>query len=225
ARRRPLPQEPDPRDFYGERSVKDDLALGAAVLARATGEADYRDEALALARSLDTRPGTPLSWGSVDALALVETAELFAAGSPERAELAQRLARLAAPIAATDAHARGPGAVFRYALARFGNGSIAESLGAAATCLAARRLGGDAACVEVARSQLHWLWGQNPFGISFQIGVGDAFPKNPHHALAQVTHRQLDGAIVGGPTALRELRRPGAFARFATRDLFYEDDA
>jgi hypothetical protein len=55
--------------------------------------------------------------------------------------------------------------------------------------------------------------------------VGDSFPRNPHHALAQATHRQLDGAIVGGPTALRELRRPGALARFSTKDLFYEDDA
>ena len=216
ARRRPLPQQPSPADFYFERSVDDDLALGAAELFKATGETQFREQAIAYAQKLEARPGTPLSWGSVDALALAETAQL----APDHPELAHKLFRMAAPIAATDAHARGPAAVFRYALPAFGNGSIAESLGAAATCLLARRLGGDPACVEVARSQLHWLWGQNPFGLSFQIGVGERFPAHPHHSLP----RALEGALVGGPTALRELRRAGPFARFSTAELFYEDD-
>jgi hypothetical protein len=214
------PQQPQPADFYFERSVEDDLALGAIELFRATGEAHFRDEALAHARALEARPGTPLSWGNVEALALAETALAFPDGSPERIELTRRLVRMAAPIAATFAHARGPAAVFRYALPSFGNGSIAESLGAAATCLLALRAGGDPACVEVARSQLHWLWGQNPFGLSFQIGLGEHFPRHPHHSLPHA----IDGAIVGGPTALHELRKSGPFARFSTADLFYEDD-
>jgi endoglucanase len=98
-------------------------------------------------------------------------------------------------------------------------------------CLAARRLGGDDACVEVARSQLHWLFGQNPFGVSFQIGSGARFTQHPHHGLASVTGLELDGAIVGGPTAIDEIRgdlpEPGAsdpYARWSTDALFYEDN-
>jgi len=229
-KRRMMAQSPDPTDFYGEGSVTDDLALGAAVLARVTGEAAYRADALTYAQGLDPDPGSPIYWGGVDALALIETALAFADGSPERAAMATKLAALAAPIEASDGAPRGPGAAFGYALADFGNGTIEQSLGAAAVCLAARRLGGHDACVEVARSQLHWLYGQNPFGVSFQIGAGKVFPHHPHHALVETAGFVLEGAIVGGPTGIDVIRGdlpvPGPtapFAKWSTDDLFYED--
>src|SRR5205823_6280250 len=99
--------------------------------------------------------------------------------------------------------------------------------------LAARRLGGHEACEEVARSQLHWLWGQNPFGLSFQIGVGRAWPQHPHHSFAATAHVLLEGAIVGGPSAMRGFGQdpkvpqpgPGApYARFSVDALGYDDE-
>jgi endoglucanase len=233
AARRPAAQSPNPSNFYGEGSTRDDLALGAAALARATGERTYRDAALAHARALTPDAGAALYWGGVDSLALVETALLFPDDSPERAELAAALTRLAAPIAASATAPRGAGAAFGYALPRFGNGTIEESLGAASVCLAARRIAPAAAdaCLQVARDQLHWLWGANPFGVSFQIGLGTRNPAHPHHSLAATTGLVLAGAIVGGPTSIDVLDGnvplpppTDTYARWSTDALVYADD-
>jgi len=229
---RPGAQSPDPPNFYGEDSVRDDLALGAAALARATGESGFRDEALGFARAMDAWPGSTLYWGGMEGLALLETGLAFPAGSPERAEMADKLTALAAPILASITTPRGPGAAFEYALDSFGNGTIEQSLGAAAVCLAARRLAGpaNAGCLEVGRNQLHWLYGLNPFGVSYQLGVGTSYPQHPHHGLASTAHVLLDGAVVGGPTGADVIRGalpvPGAsdpFAKWSTDALLYED--
>jgi hypothetical protein len=229
---RPGIQNPDPIDFYQEDSDDDDLALGAAALYQATGEDSFKQDALAAARRLAGDPGTFVYWGGVDALALLETARLFADGSPERTELAKKLEALAAPIRATRDTPSGPGAAFGYALPAAGNGSLAESLGAAAACLASRRLDGDDACADVARAQLHWLFGQNPFGLSFMIGLGSKWPQQPHHSLAQAAHLTLTGAIVGGPTDVATINDDGSlalpsksdpYARWSTDQLLYTD--
>jgi endoglucanase len=127
----------------------------------------------------------------------------------------------------------GPGAGFHYALQTLGNGSLAESLGAASACLAAHRLGGSDDCVELARAQIHWLLGQNPFGVSFLIGMGLVNPQHPHHRLAEAAGFPLVGAIVGGPTSTSELTSDtlplpstsDAFAAWSTDALVYEDNA
>jgi endoglucanase len=235
---RTVAQSPDPADFYEEDSVDDDLSLGAAVLAQVTGDAKYAGDALAHARALGPVPskGEPLYWGDVRALAYLETALAEPKGSPERTEMSAALAALAAPILVESASATGPGGAFRYALTSFGNGSVEQALGAAAVCLAAHRLGSSPACAEVARTQLHWLFGQNPFGVSFMVGAGTSNPANLHHALAQAGHLTLTGAIVGGPASMSVLRGahdeslplPGAkgpFARWSTDALVYEDEA
>jgi endoglucanase len=234
---RPKPQEPDPPDFYAEDTVEDDLALGAALLAQATGERAFAEEALAHARKIEVPDAaSPLDWSDVSSLAFLETALAEAEGSQARAEMSGALGRLAAPIAASAREPRGPGAAFRYALPSFGDGSVAESLGAAAVCLAARRLGLAPACAEVARAQLDWLFGQNPFGVSFMVGAGAAYPRAIHHAFGRAASVELPGAIVGGPSTMVELDRrrakdrsltlPGAsgpFAAWSTDDLVYDD--
>src|SRR5262249_18270385 len=156
--KRPKGQSPDPPGFYPESSVDDDLALGAAVLSQATGEASFRDDALSHARRL--KKTGELYWGDVTNLALMETALVYPEGSSERAEIAAKLHGGVQDVASTDQKPTGPGASFRYALQRFGNGSVEQSLGAAASCLASRRLGGNEVCADVARNQLHWLFGQ-----------------------------------------------------------------
>jgi hypothetical protein len=225
-------QNPVPHDFYPEDTFHDDLLLGAASLARATGLSAYRDDALVEAKKLADDPGTPLGWSRMDALALREAGNLFAKDSTERKQLSEQAHKLTAPIASTQHEPRGPGAAFHYALEEFGNGTIAESLGAASACLAAAALREENECDQLAYDQLHWLWGQNPFGLSFQIGVGEHYPRNPHHALAATAHVLLDGAIVGGPSHWSLLNEalehaPGKddpYAKFSTDGLCYQDD-
>jgi hypothetical protein len=231
AKARPGAQSPDPPDFYPEKVGEDDLVLAAAALARLTGEASYASDAYTFGSRLTPTPGTPVGWGSVDALALLEAARAFPPSSHERQDLARQLAGLAAPIAATATSPVGPGGAFGYALPEFENGSIAESLGAAVTCLASRRLNGTAGCDVVARRQVHWMLGENPFGLSFLIGAGTAFPQNLHHSFAQAAHVTIPGAIPGGPTGVRILDgsklplppKTDPYSAWSTDDLLYED--
>ena len=225
ARRRPGVQNSDPPDFYREASGEDDLLLAAAALARSTGHAAYTEDVRSIRTRLVAGEGTPVGYASVDALAVLAGGRLFPVGSTERADFARRADLLAAPIAATAGKPAGPGAAF-------GNGSIAEAMGAAATCMAARRLTGAPGCDVVARRQLHWLFGENPFGLSFLVGAGTSWPRNLHHAFGQAAHVTVLGAIAGGPTALSilaksELHPPAAddaYARWSTDDLLYEDN-
>jgi endoglucanase len=226
---RPKGQNPDPAQFYRESTVDDDLALGAAVLAEVTGETSFRADALARARQL-TKVSGSIYWGDLGTLALLETGLAFPEGSAERSEMAGKLLAAVKDIAATNKNPKGPGAAFRYALERFGNGSIEQSLGAATSCLAARRLDPNNDCVEVAKNQLHWLFGQNPFGVSFMIGLGKSFPKDVHHSAAQSLHFTLTGAIVGGPTTLSQRATdpktgpvPNRYDKWSVKELFYED--
>jgi endoglucanase len=91
----------------------------------------------------------------------------------------------------------------------------------------------DAPCAEVARSQLHWLFGQNPFGLSFMIGRGTDYPHHPQHSAAAALGFELTGAIVGGPTSLAvlqsdapevELLHSGPSYKWSTTELLYEDN-
>jgi endoglucanase len=227
-RYRLLAQAPDPSDFYPEKSVHDDLAFGAAVLAEVTGESNYKSEALNHVRTI--RQSAHLIWQDVSALALLETALLYPPGSPERAEVARQLNQSVKDIATSFRKPFGAAAPFRYALAEVGNGSVEEAIGAGAACLAAHRLGGNEDCPEVARTQLHWLFGQNPFGVSFMIGMGKTFPRDVHHSLAEALHFTLTGAVVGGPTTIRQVfgadqvpATSGPYLKWSTDDLYYED--
>jgi hypothetical protein len=235
AKKRLQPQEPDPTDFYFENTFEDDLALGAATLAQVTGDAALAAEALAHARAAVAQGHGAIYWGDITPIALMQTGLLFANGSGERAEMATQLAGLIADIAASGTQPKGAGAPFHYALANFGDGTCEEALGAAAACLAARRLGSDAGapCAEVARSQLHWLFGQNPFGVSFMIGLGSTFPQHPQHSAGTAIGFQVTGAIVGGPTSLAvmqsdaagvKLLNSGPYYKWSTNDLLYEDN-
>ena len=223
-------QNPDPSDFYEERSGDDDLVLAAAALARLTNKSHYATDAYSLGTHL-TKSVSVTGWDSLDALALLEAGRAFPAGSRERGELAQRLGALAAPLAATAKTPVGAGRPFGYALPDFGNGSIAESLGAAATCLASRELTGTAGCDVVAKRQLHWMLGENPFGMSFLVGAGAKWPQNVHHSFGIAAHIAIPGAMPGGPTTLKTLTgselpappKDDPYAAYSTDELLYED--
>jgi endoglucanase len=232
-----MPQSSDPVDFYNEGSVDDDLSLAAAVLAQVTSDPTYLADALTHARALEgpaPMATIPLQWGDLSALAFLETGLAEPAASAERTEMAMQLNQAAALMVSNEASPSGPGAAFHYAMATFGDGSIEESLGAASVCLASKKLGGSATCAEIARAQVHWMLGQNPFGESFMVGAAPTCPINLHHSLAQAAQITLVGAIAGGPTSIATLQGNmdpnlpipngnGYFAPWSTPALVYED--
>lgn len=224
---RALAQPTDPSRYYNERTVDDDMAFGAAALARATGDSAFRDDAVRYARRLSSTVDD-VNWREVGPIAIAEVGRSFPPGAPERVEMADKLVAIVARIALTSRQPSGAAAAFRYARPELDDGSIAESLGAAAAVLAANRLVPSPGYRAVARAQLHWLFGHNPFGLSFMIGAGRTWPQNPHHTVAHLTDETLTGAIVGGPVPRaildRSPGRSGPFARFSTEDVLFEDD-
>lgn len=219
-------QSGDPSRLYRETTTDDDMALAASALFRITGETHYRDDALQYAQRL-TNTDVPVSWYDISPLAVSEAALLFDASSIERRTLTTQLRAMTTGIVSSGRVPAGPAAAFHYALTELGNGSTGQALGAATTALALNRLGFDAAAVEVARTQLHWIFGQNPFGLSFMVGVGTNWPANPHHQIALLAKRRIDGALVGGPSTISQLsQRPSrtdAYAKWSTDDDVYTD--
>jgi hypothetical protein len=77
------------------------------------------------------------------------------------------------------------------------------------------------------------MLGENPFGLSFLVGAGTAFPQNIHHSFGQAAHVSIPGTIPGGPTSVRILKdsklplppKNDPYAAWSTDDLLYEDRA
>ena len=65
---------------------------------------------------------------------------------------------------------------------------------------------------DFAVNQMEYIMGDNPMGITYQIGMGEKSPQNPHHRTAhgswsdslqtpEINRHQLVGALVGGPAS------------------------
>jgi endoglucanase len=225
ARQRGRVQSHDP--FYSETTTDDDIAFAAAVLARATGDSRYRGDALNYARHINPNQLAVIDWSDVGTLAISETALLYPANSSERRELQAQLTELLDPFVKAWRLRDTPAGAYGVVVRTLGNGSSARVLGAAAAAMAANRVNPSTELVEIARAQLHWLFGLNPFGLSFVVGAGQRWPHNAHHQLTRLEGIEVQGAIFGGPTARTELKtspgRNGPNARWSTEDVLFED--
>ena len=217
---------------YHEKTFYDDLEWAAAELYRLTGERSYLDEAIAFSLlAADT------SWMEKDTTLHYEYFpyvnlghyELFEfVGEPTR----QRLASY---------YQNGLRSVRRRGLMNpFGYGIpfIWCSNNLAAACvtqaLLYRRMTGSDEFDDVLFSARDWLFGRNPWGRSFVIGMPEngKFPADPHSVVGKELGIRLTGALVDGPvyasifSTLRGLRlaRPDELARFQSNFVVYHDD-
>lgn len=67
--------------------------------------------------------------------------------------------------------------------------------------LMANQIQPNAAYVEGALSQIHYLFGRNSLDKSFATGMGDNPPEHPHNRIHESTGAYVPGLIVGGPNA------------------------
>lgn len=182
-----------PHDFYPEESSDDDMEWGAAELFRATRKAEYLQQALAFAKGRDMT-GDHVSVYNTSALAHFA---LYPHASPEDRETL--LGYLQADADRLHRSMRGP-----YGLASsYVWGTAEAATGAALTCLLYAKLSDDKAAADVARRQRDYIFGCNPFGLSFLIGAGTRNPQNPHHQIADLGKFPIQGAMIAGPTSLK----------------------
>lgn len=188
-------------DFYAEDSWADDMALGAIELFELTGTMSYRTDALAYGAI--TGPAyEPLRPGAVNDIAFYE---IYPHAPASGSGLTQPIVL---SLLGEDAdRIRDWAARDRYNVAekKLLWGSSAQLAGDGVTCLLRAKLTGETACPLVARQQLDYLLGRNPFGASFLVGAGTVFPQNPHHGVAVLlpsawyTPGMEIGSIAGGP--------------------------
>ena len=215
-----------PSGFYNETTWQDDMALAAAELYRLTGNTAYRDEAWVYAQAAG--PAWWFSWGNLNGLAHVELARVDPSYAATAAGfLEQDLSSFQASAAASP-----------WGMVHADNlvwGSLFPVLGAALEAGWYNELTGNTTYAPLARAQVDFALGRNPWGVSFLVGAGSTWPHDPHHQVAYLglkpQGRELDGAWMGGPVAASvfnaqgiTLAAPDEFAAFQSDRAVYHDD-
>lgn len=207
--------------FYTETTWKDDMALAAAELFRATGTAAYLTEAKAFALAAGNTGD--INWGNLHNLAHYEIARLDPAYKPQAAAFLKADLDDMQLFAAADP--------FRAAVFRYYWGSVFDILGAALTARWYEDLTGDAAYRDLAWAQRDYFLGANPWGVCWVNGLGEVWPHHPHHQVADLTQTELTGFWDEGPMNRSDwlaigitLRDPDGYAAFQSESSVFHDD-
>jgi hypothetical protein len=193
-----------PFAFYPETAWRDDLELGATELA------------LAAKRLGDPRAGAWLKqagyWASqyIEDEAGGDTLNLYDVSALAHADLIraargdhQLVGKLVGDLRAqlqigVDRASADP---FR-AGAQYDNfDAVPHAFGLAATARLYRKVTGDRRYDDFGAQQLDWNFGANAWGVSFMVGVGQNAERCPHHQIANITGKELTGAVVNGPNS------------------------
>lgn len=189
-----------PEDPYPSSSGADDMALGAAELYRAGGDAQDAADAVDWLDGIDASEAP--NWDSVGALAAAELCGAAGAPAPgpQAAAFGCRFLRSGARAASARARVHAlatPGYLNFGTTALHGGAGALLAMSAGAGFPAGRALGADAR---------DWVLGRNPWGRSFIAGLGPGSPRRPHHWSVRRGPSAFRGAVVGGPATRAILR-------------------
>ena len=176
-------------------SDADDRVWAAAELWLTTGDEQYVrviEREPALTATLDV-----FEWKNPASLGLLH---LLGAPADMRLPepLRQRIGR-ALQNAAGHAFATSRSSGFELANRRFVWGSNKLAAEEGVLLATAYRYGGDPRFLRAATAQLDFVFGVNPFGLSFVSGVGERAVQHPAHLFGRVAGRPIPGLFVGGP--------------------------
>jgi endoglucanase len=204
--------------FYVADRWKDSMATGALELWRATGEQRYLDDFADYISSRQARAEGTIGvvdgfgqLGAADACGSLGLDSIPAAMRGPSCALLVADARIAGRRARSNAFGM-PGFFTWGTTAQNGAaGALAAMAGACATAANAR----------------DYLLGRNPFGRSFVVGYGPKAALHPHHWASVLGGAgQPQGAVVGGPAPIAQIRSQGfdVSGPFQSRFASYEDE-
>ena len=180
---------------YGDQQLDDEFAWAAAELFVLTGDEDYLR---AFGRHA-AEPGVP-SWSNVGGLAWATLARHRERLSDDtmRSRVSAAVAGLAGRLAD-----QARNSAWRIAMQSedFVWGSSAQALNQALMLVQGHRLTGNRALLDAAQSQLDYVLGRNPLGVSFVTGHGLRTPMHIHHRPSQADgiDAPVPGLLSGGP--------------------------
>ena len=180
---------------YGDETVTDEFAWAAAELYLATKDATYWR---AFQRHATT-PSVP-SWTEVEALGWISLAH-YRERLPDataRKKIPEGVLALAARL--TTQWRASPWRVAMQS-SDFVWGSNAVALNQGIVLLQGYQLGGDRAQLDAAQSQLDYVLGRNPLGVSYVTGQGVRTPLHIHHRPSEAdgVDAPVPGWLSGGP--------------------------
>jgi endoglucanase len=179
---------------YGDAKLDDEFAWAAAELYLLTGEDQYLQ---AFARHAGD--AVVPDWSNVGALGWISlAAHRQRLPASMRADAQRQVGQLAARLAAQARQSP-----WRVAMQSrdFVWGSNAVALNQAMVLLQGYRLAGERAYLDAAQSQLDYVLGRNPLGVSFVTGHGLRTPRHIHHRPSQAdgVAEPVPGLLSGGP--------------------------
>jgi len=181
---------------YPDDDDSDERFWAAAELARATGEAGYREAASKLLATGGRRYG--MGWQDVGIYGLLALLGDDALSADDPVRQAARSELDAIVRAALDGIPANPYGADRADAYEWGsNMGVANT---AALLMLAGRLG-DEACREAAQQPLDYLLGRNATAYCFVTAAGERSPAHPHHRPSVAVHRVMPGMLVGGPNS------------------------
>jgi endoglucanase len=204
---------------YDDRQLDDEFAWAAAELYLLTGKAGY----LQAFHRRGLKPTVP-SWSDVGGLAWISLAHhRKVLSAKEGARIAQQVDALAARLAA-----RWRDSPWKIAMQPrdFVWGSNAVVLNQAIMLLQGHALTGKREYLAAAQSQLDYILGLNPLGVSFVTGHGLRTPLHIHHRPSQSDgiEAPIPGLLSGGPNPGQQdakdcpLQYPGTLPALAWLD-------
>jgi endoglucanase len=179
---------------YGDRKLDDEFTWAAAELFLLTGDARYLQQFTQRATTAEVP-----SWSDVGGLAWISLAQsLQRLPQDLRTRVEQQVDALAARLAA-----QWRASPWKVAMqpADFVWGSNAVVLNQAVMLLQGYRINGKREYLDAAQSQLDYILGRNPLGVSFVTGQGQRTPLHIHHRPSQADgiDAPVPGLMSGGP--------------------------
>jgi hypothetical protein len=219
--------DPNLSDFYPDDYFHDDLAFAATALWRATGDAQYLEQAGEQLRAGDENElyggitvGTPRALVAAD---LCGGLGAPPAPDPGIRSLACGDVRKVMDALRARARERAFGSPGIYTF-----GFIQDNNAAGVLAAAAQRAGMASDGRRLAAAARDYLRGRNQWGRSFVVGTKPFEAHQPHHSafLEGRPARLLAGAVVGGPARQEDVTGSGlpeARSRFNGAGVVYED--
>lgn len=190
-----------PSDYYFENSSDEDILLAALEMYRATGKSNYKDLAIELLGKID---GYHLGWQKCDFLG-VALAYRLGIKRDETLNIMEGLLYYKNNLCEENSFGLSTPAVW---------GTTANMMSDAQAALMYYCITGDNKFNAIFSKQMDYLLGNNNWGVSFIVGIGNVFPKNIHSQINDLYDLQI-GAVVGGPAEKKawenEITLPGKF--------------